>query len=63
MRCTSDELLVVLLAEEREVGPGEREQLVHHGEHAVEVARAARRPRAACRAGPGSTVTTGSPSR
>ena len=32
------ELLVVLLAEDRDVGPDQAEQLGHHGEHAAEVA-------------------------
>ena len=32
------ELLVVLLAEDRDVGPDQAEQLGDHGEHAAEVA-------------------------
>src|SRR5262249_52067329 len=34
------QLLVILLAEEREIGPGQMEELEHHGKDAVEVARA-----------------------
>ena len=36
------ELLRVLLAEKRDVGAGEVQQLAHDGQHAVEVARPAR---------------------
>ena len=55
IRRTSDQLLVVLLAEHGDVGADQAEQLGDHGEHAAEVAGRGLAPSSTAPSGPGST--------
>ena len=61
IRRDQHELLVVLLAEERDVRADDVEQLRDDGQHPGEVARAAPRPPARRPSGPGSTVASWRP--